>query len=87
MIMTEILTKEPAYYEYLDYLEIDQVLDCIAGRLSINKLQQAWTGTKQKAKYLRPNIEVDDEEGRALLKVPLPLLLVSLTRLSLLLHS
>ena len=30
--MFEILTKEPAYNEYMDYMEIDEVLDCISGR-------------------------------------------------------
>ena len=35
--MFEILTKEPAYNEYMDYMEIDEVLDCISGRRPVRQ--------------------------------------------------
>ena len=65
--MSEILTKEPAYYEYLDYMEIDDVLDCIAGRKCLQDIPQAWT--KADMQYLRPMVDVDEKEGEALVTV------------------
>ena len=32
MITYEIITKEPAFNEFMDFMEIDEILDCIAGR-------------------------------------------------------
>ena len=67
VIMAEIVTKEPAYYEYLDYMEIDDVLDCIAGRKSLKDIPEAWTNADMQ--YLRPMVEMEEKEGEALVKV------------------
>ena len=42
LIMYEILTKEAAYNEFLDYMEVDEVLDCIAGRKPVPQ-QVSWS--------------------------------------------
>ena len=36
IIMVEMLTHESPFYEYLDYVEIDEVLDAIAGRKKLS---------------------------------------------------
>ena len=34
--MVEMLTHESPFYEYLDYVEVDEVLDAIAGRKKLS---------------------------------------------------
>ena len=49
IIMVEMLTHESPFYEYLDYVEIDEVLDAIAGR--------------KKLSMQLPQVRVSGEEG------------------------
>lgn len=36
--MSEVLTADTPFYEFLDYVEVQDVIDAIAGRVSIKKL-------------------------------------------------
>ena len=59
VIMVDILTHESPFNDYLDYLEVDEILDAVAGRKKITaQLPQAWprSGSSQN---LRPTITED----------------------------
>ena len=56
--MSDILTMETPFYEFLDYVEVQDVLDAIAGRVSIKKLLPA-SMIKDNSDTLRPTIPDD----------------------------
>lgn len=56
--MSEVLTMETPFYEYLDYVEVQDVIEAIAGRISIKKQLPA-SMTKGKSDILRPTIPDD----------------------------
>ena len=56
--MTEILTTDTPYQEFLDYVEVKDVLDALAGRASLSsQLPGGWGNTKE----LRPSIPDDTD--------------------------
>ena len=59
IIMAEVLTMDTPFNELLDYVEIQDVLDAIAGRVSLKKLlPSTWT---KKTDLVRPTIPDDTE--------------------------
>ena len=61
IIMVEILTHDAPYHEYLDYVEVQDILDAVAGRKTItSQLPQAWPKTGS-VKELRPTIPDDTD--------------------------
>ena len=58
--MSEILTMDTPFYELLDYVEVQDVIDAVAGRVSIKKLlPQSWP--KAANDCLRPTIPDDTD--------------------------
>ena len=59
IIMAEVLTVDTPFYELLDYVEVQDVLDAIAGRISIKKLlPQSWN---KNIDLVRPTIPDDTD--------------------------
>ena len=56
--MSEVLTMETPFNEYLDYVEVQDVIEAIAGRASIKKLLPG-SLTKGQSDILRPRIPDD----------------------------
>ena len=76
--MSEVLTMETPFYEFLDYVEVQDVLDAIAGRVSIKKLlPQALT--KNIADCLRPTIPQDADASFAKVCITVIVMSVYLT--------
>ena len=65
IIMSEILTHDSPFHEYLDYVEVQDVLDAVAGIRSINSmLPKSWPQSRN-TKELRPTIPEDCDPGFA----------------------
>lgn len=43
LIMFEVLTKEIAFSSYADYMEVEEILDCVAGRKPIPNIVMSYT--------------------------------------------
>ncbi len=65
IIMVEVLTHEAPFNDYLDYLEVDEVLDAVAGLKKITaQLPQAWPISSSSA-LLRPTVPEDCDPAYA----------------------
>ena len=59
IIMAEVLTMDTPFNEFMDYVEIQEVLDAIAGRISLKKLLPVtWT---KNVDLVRPTIPDDTD--------------------------
>lgn len=58
--MSEVLTMETPFYEFLDYVEVQDVIDAVAGRISIKKLLPG-SLSKGNSDTVRPTIPDDSD--------------------------